>query len=159
MEWAARCGGKRPNFWKIRLKNLLTLEEQEMGPELAREKIWNVPPGALFLSESQTSVKGQSGGREARNVQLSLRGQQLLAEQAGWGQCPRPHQARRSHHPAEFWLQLPAPGRGDKSKPPDPPPSTDQGRLFIPCTGPLHKGFNRIKIKMNVKTVASFKGS
>ena len=86
MEWAAQGGEKRQKFWKIRLKILPTLEGQEMGPELAREKIWNVPPRALFLSESQTSVEGQSGGREARNVLLAaiLSEGPAAASRASW---------------------------------------------------------------------------
>lgn len=137
MEWAVQCGEKRQNFWKIQLKVSLWWERKwGLSWQEKRSEMFHPGPFSLVKAKHQSKVRVVGGGQKCASTSNYLWGdKQLLVEQAGWGQHPRPHQARRSHHPAELWLLLPAPGRGEKSKPPDLPPSTGLGRSLFPGLG------------------------
>ena len=109
MEWAVQCGEKRQNFWKIQLKVSLWWERKwGLSWQEKRSEMFHPGPFSLVKAKHQSKVRVVGGGQKCASSSNYLWGdKQLLVEQAGWGQRPRPHQARRSHHPAELWLLLP----------------------------------------------------
>lgn len=118
-------------------------------------------PGPFFLSESQTSAEGHSGGREARNELPAaiLRGQQLRTEQAGRGAVPEATPGK-VFTPLGWALSTASSSQRGETNPDLQTHHHPRDRAgSIHRAGPPDEGFNRIKNKMNVKTVPSFEGS
>ena len=129
LEWAAWCGEKRP------AKKFSHFGGTGNGGLSWREKRSGMfHPGPFFLSESQTSAEGHSGGREARNeVPAAILSEGPAAvDRASWAGGTAWGHTRQGVHTTRLGSDhsFQQPERGDKPRPPDPPPSTGQGRLY-----------------------------